>query len=59
MPRDEKQTRVELIDPTIHDRGWNEALIREEKTPGGPTSSTADPEKEKAGRTTFFAFRLW
>ena len=52
MPRDEKQTRVELIDPTIHDCGWNEALIREEKTPGGTDIIDGRPRKRK-GRTDY------
>ena len=34
MPRDENQTRTELIDPVLHDRGWTEDLIRRERTPG-------------------------
>ena len=33
MPRDENQTRTELIDPVLHDRGWTEDLIRRERTP--------------------------
>jgi hypothetical protein len=32
MPRNEHLTCVELIDPKIFGRGWNEALVREEKT---------------------------
>jgi len=52
MPRDERQTRVELIDPAIHDCGWNEALIREENTPGGTDIIDGRPRKRK-GRTDY------
>ncbi len=30
MARDEKQTRIELINPALPDRGWLDALIRED-----------------------------
>ncbi len=32
--RDENQTRIDLIDPMLHARGWTEDLIRRERTPG-------------------------
>ena len=35
MPRNEQQTRTELINPVLYEKGWVDALIREEKTPGG------------------------
>ena len=35
MARDEKQTRIELINPALHESGWTDALIREERSPGG------------------------
>jgi type I restriction enzyme R subunit len=57
MPRDEHQTRVELINPSLHDRGWVEALIREEKTPGGTDIIDGKPRKRK-GRTDYLLFRL-
>lgn len=31
---DETQTRIELINPALHESGWTDALIREERTPG-------------------------
>jgi type I site-specific restriction endonuclease len=31
MARDEQQTRIELINPALHERGWVDSLIREEK----------------------------
>jgi len=52
MTRDEKQTRIELIDPTIYECGWTEALIREEKTPGGIDIVDGRPRKRK-GRTDY------
>lgn len=52
MPRNEHQTRVELIDPILHDRGWTGALIREEKTPGGADIMDGRPIK-RSGRTDY------
>ncbi len=34
MPRNEADTRAQLIDPAIHRRGWTEDLIRREETAG-------------------------
>lgn len=34
MSRNEQQTREQLIDPKLHDRGWTEALITRERTRG-------------------------
>jgi len=52
MARDEKQTRIELINPALHERGWVEALIREERTPGGVDIIDGRPRKRK-GRTDY------
>lgn len=52
MTRDEKQTRIELINPALHERGWVEALIREERTPGGTDIIDGKPRKRK-GRTDY------
>jgi type I restriction enzyme R subunit len=52
MPRNEQQTRVELINPKLFDRGWVDALIREEKTPGGVDIVDGRPVKRK-GRTDY------
>jgi len=52
MARDEKQTRIELINPALHDRGWTDALIREERTPGGTDIIDGKPRKRK-GRTDY------
>lgn len=52
MPRDEKQTRIELINPALFDRGWSDALIREERTPGGTDIIDGCPRKRR-GRTDY------
>ncbi len=52
MPRDEKQTRVDLINPVLYERGWVDSLIREEKTPGGIEIIDGKPKKRK-GRTDY------
>lgn len=52
MARDEKQTRIELINPALHEKGWIETLIREERTPGGVDIIDGKPRKRK-GRTDY------
>jgi len=52
LPRDEKQTRIELINPCLFDRGWIDTLIREEKTPGGTDIIEGRPRKRR-GRTDY------
>lgn len=52
MSRNEHQTRVDLINPVLHDLGWVDALIREEKTPGGTDIIDGKPVKRK-GRTDY------
>ena len=52
MPRNEHLTRVELIDPTLHELGWTGARIREEKTPGGSDIIDGRPVK-RSGRTDY------
>lgn len=52
MDRDEKQTRIELINPVLFERGWVENLIREEKTPGGADIIDGRPRKRR-GRTDY------
>lgn len=52
MLRDEHQTRIDLINPALHERGWMDALIREEKTPGGIDIIDGRPRKRK-GRTDY------
>ena len=51
MPRNEHLTRVELIDPALHDLGWTGELLREEKTPGGSDVIDGRPVKRNCLRT--------
>jgi hypothetical protein len=50
MPRNEHLTRVELIDPALHDLGWTGELLREEKTPGGSEVIDVRPVKRPGRR---------
>ena len=52
MVRDECQTRNELINPALHERGWVDSLIREERTPGGTDIIDGKPRRRK-GRTDY------
>ncbi|MCE8427502.1 MAG: DEAD/DEAH box helicase family protein [Candidatus Methanoperedens sp.] len=52
MPRDEHQTRIELINPALYLRGWGDSLNREEKTPGGTDIINGRPRK-RSGRTDY------
>lgn len=52
MARNEQQTRTELINPVLYEKGWVDALIREEKTPGGVDIVDGKPRKRK-GRTDY------
>ncbi|VVB55664.1 Type III restriction enzyme, res subunit [uncultured archaeon] len=52
MSRDEHQTRIELINPALYNRGWGDSLIREEKTPGGTDIIDGRPRKRR-GRTDY------
>lgn len=52
MSRNEDQTRRELINPGLRDRGWTEDLIRIERTVGGTEIIGGKPHKRK-GRTDY------
>jgi type I restriction enzyme R subunit len=52
MSRNEHQTRLELINPALYDRGWTEELIREERTPGGSDIINGRPVK-RHGRSDY------
>jgi type I restriction enzyme, R subunit len=52
MPRDERLTRIELINPALFNSGWMDILVREEKTPGGVDIVDGIPRKRK-GRTDY------
>jgi len=45
MARDERQTRIELINSILNERGWTDALIHEERTPGGTNIIDGKPRK--------------
>lgn len=49
---DEAATRVQLIDPALHARGWTEDLIRREKTPGGADIVDGRPVRRR-GRVDY------
>ena len=52
MPRDEAQTRIELIDPALWARGWSEELIRRDKMPGGVDIVEGVPRRRR-GRSDY------
>ncbi|GAB4539057.1 MAG: DEAD/DEAH box helicase family protein [Anaerolineae bacterium] len=52
MSRNEEQTRRDLINPKLRDRGWTEDLIRIERTVGGADIIGGKPVKRK-GRTDY------
>jgi len=52
MSRNEDQTRLELINPKLRDRGWTEDLIRRERTVGGADIIGGQPRKRR-GRTDY------
>ena len=52
MTRNEHLTRIELINPALHENGWTDRLIREEKTPGGVDIIDGRPRKRQ-GRTDY------
>jgi type I restriction enzyme R subunit len=52
VPRNEDKTRVDLIDPVLHARGWSEDLIRRETTPGGADVVDGKARKRR-GRTDY------
>jgi type I restriction enzyme R subunit len=52
MPRNEAQTRYELIDPALELRGWNRTNVKVEETAGGITVIDGKTIKHK-GRTDY------
>ncbi len=51
--RDEAQTRIQLIDPALHARGWSEDLIRREETLGTVEIVDGRPRRNTIGRTDY------
>ena len=53
MGLNEAETRVQLIDPAIHARGWTEDLIRREETLGTVEIVDGQPRRQTHGRTDY------
>ena len=53
MALSEAETRVQLIDPAIHARGWTEDLIRREETLGSIEIIDGLPRRQTHGRTDY------
>jgi type I restriction enzyme R subunit len=53
----EADTRAKLIDPALHSRGWNEALIRREET-AGPVEIIGDRARRRANGRLDYTLRL-
>jgi type I site-specific restriction endonuclease len=59
MPRNEAQTRFELIDPALEDRGWNRRTdIRVEETARPIDIVNHQPRERAAGRTDY-VLQMW
>ena len=53
MARNEAETRIRLIDPALHARGWTEDLIRREETLGTVEIVDGKPRRQTHGRTDY------
>ncbi len=53
MPLSEADTRVKLLDPALHARGWTEDLIRREETAGAIEIVDGKPRKQSRGRADY------
>lgn len=53
MRMGESDTRVKLIDPAIHSRGWTEELIRREETAGAIEIIRGRPRRRARGRVDY------
>ena len=53
VPRNEADTRTQLIDPALHARGWTEDLIRREETLGTVEIVDGRPRRQTHGRTDY------
>ncbi len=49
----EAQTRLQLIDPALHSRGWTEELIKREETLGAVEIIDGRPRRSTIGRTDY------
>ncbi len=53
MPLNEAETRIQLIDPGLHTRGWTEDLIRREETLGTVEVVDGKPRRQTHGRADY------
>ena len=53
MPLSEADTRVKLLDPALHARGWTEDLIQREETAGAIEVVDGKPRKQSRGRADY------
>ena len=53
MALNEAETRLQLIDPALHARGWTEDLIRREETLGTVEIVDGRPRRNTIGRTDY------
>jgi type I restriction enzyme, R subunit len=53
MSLSEAETRLRLIDPAIHARGWTEDLIKREETQGTVEIVDGQPRRQTHGRTDY------
>ena len=53
MALNEADTRVKLIDPALHGRGWTEDLIRREETAGAIEIVGDSPQRRARGRADY------
>ena len=53
MALTEAGTRAKLIDPTLHERGWTEDLIRREETDRGIDVVEGKPRRREKGRIDY------
>ena len=53
----EADTRAKLIDPALHDAGWNESLIRREETAGAVVRIGGETRRQN--RRSDYILRVW
>ena len=53
VPLNESDTRAKLIDPSIHERGWTEDLIRREETAGAIEVVEGRARRRARGRVDY------
>jgi type I restriction enzyme R subunit len=53
MGLNEAETRVRLIDPALHARGWREGMIAREETAGAIEIVDGQPQRHRPGRADY------